>query len=58
MPKSIALSVIDGRVHLIDADQHVGVLGVPTFPSHHAAEVFLNSEGFVDDPATDEFIRS
>ena len=58
MPASIALAVIDGRVFLIDADNHVGVLGVPSFATHHAAEIFLNSEGFTNDPATDEFIRS
>jgi len=58
MPASISLAVIDGRVFLIDADNHVGVLGVPSFATHHAAEIFLNSEGFANDPATDEFIRS
>ena len=58
MPTSISLAVIDGRVFLIDADNHVGVCGVPSFATHHAAEIFLNSEGFANDPATDEFIRS
>ena len=50
MPTSISLAVIDGRVFLIDADNHVGVCGVPSFATHHAAEIILNSEGFANDP--------